>query len=91
MRIGDDLKMSQRWQFLWERIIKSSYWINFLSVHSILDVVVLSLLTKKFQKVFIQVLGRYYKVPEVCEEAKGFSGQRRIILTEKTTAKDAES
>ena len=83
MRIGDDLKLSQRWQFLWERIIKSSYWINFLSVQSILDVVVSSLLTKKFQKVFIQVLGRYYKVPEVCEEAKGFSGKKTDYFDEK--------
>ena len=60
-------------------------------MQSILDVVVLSLLTKKFQKVFIQVLGRYYKVPEVCEEAKGFSETKTDYFDgKKTTAKDAK-
>ena len=43
-------------------------------------------LTKKLQKLFVQVLRRYYQLPEVWEESNGFSGHKFIVL--KITAND---
>ena len=43
-------------------------------------------LTKKLQKLFVQVLRRYYQLPEVWEESNGFSGHKFIDL--KITAND---